>query len=98
MKKIDCNDSHCPKHGGLKIRGLKLVGKITSNRMRRSASFELERRHYIPKFQRYEVRRTKLIVHLPDCIQVKAGDEVTISECRPLSKTKSFVIVEKVSK
>ena len=33
--------------------------------------------------------------HCPPCLQVKAGDEVKLVECRPLSKTVAFVIVEK---
>ena len=33
-------------------------------------------------------------VHKPDCLDVKIGDAVKIAECRPLSKTKHFVLVE----
>ena len=29
-----------------------------------------------------------------ECIDVKEGDEVKIAECRPLSKTVSFVVIE----
>jgi small subunit ribosomal protein S17 len=31
--------------------------------------------------------------HVPPCIEVNDGDNVTIGECRPLSKTISFVVV-----
>ena len=39
-------------------------------------------------------KRSKLHAHNPPCIDAKPGDIVTIAECRPISKTKSFVIVE----
>jgi small subunit ribosomal protein S17 len=51
---------------------------------------------YVPKFKRYERRRSRIPSHNPPCIDAKEGDRVIISECRPLSKTVSFVVVEKV--
>ena len=35
-------------------------------------------------------------VHNPDCINAKEGDLVGVVECRPLSKTKNFVIIRKL--
>lgn len=92
----ECHDAHCPAHAGLKVRGRSLTGTIVSAKMRRSATFELDRLKFIPKYQRYEKRRTRIKVHNPDCIAAAAGDKVRVRECRPLSKTKSFVIIEKV--
>ncbi|MBN1455027.1 MAG: 30S ribosomal protein S17, partial [Methanomicrobia archaeon] len=40
-------------------------------------------------------RQSKIHAHNPPCINAKVGDIVKIAECRPLSKTKSFVVVEK---
>ena len=37
-------------------------------------------------------------MHNPDCIDAKEGNLVKIMECRPLSKTKNFVIVEVLGK
>lgn len=91
-----CADSKCPIHGSLPVRGRSFEGKLTAARMQKTATFELERRHYIPKYQRYEKRRTVLKVHNPACISAKAGDKVRITECRPLSKTKKFVICQKL--
>jgi small subunit ribosomal protein S17 len=48
----------------------------------------------IAKFERYEKRQSKIHAHNPPCIEAKAGDRVKIAECRPLSKTKSYVVVE----
>ncbi len=91
-----CDDKNCPFHGNLKLRGRILSGEIVSARMKRTALFNLERRHYVQKYERYEKRRTRLKVHNPDCVSAKSGDKVRIAECRPLSKTKKFVIIEKL--
>jgi len=46
------------------------------------------------KYERFEKRRSKIHAHSPPCLEAKAGDHVRIAECRPLSKTKSYVVVE----
>ncbi len=91
----ECSDKNCPFHGNLKVRGRLLKGMIVSSKMRKTANFHLERKEQITKYQRYEKRLTKLKVHNPECISAKEGDKVTIIECRPLSKTKKFVIINK---
>ncbi|RLI40477.1 30S ribosomal protein S17, partial [Candidatus Bathyarchaeota archaeon] len=47
-------------------------------------------------FKRYERRRSLIPAHNPPCINAKEGDTVRIAECRPISKTVSFVVVEKL--
>ncbi|MEM3126914.1 MAG: 30S ribosomal protein S17 [Candidatus Woesearchaeota archaeon] len=93
---IECKDKKCPFHGQLKIRMKKLVGTIVKTDTHRSATIEFERTVFYPKFERYMRKFTKLHAHNPACIAAKAGDKVVIKECRPLSKTKNFVIVEKI--
>jgi small subunit ribosomal protein S17 len=90
-----CTDKNCPFHGNLRVRGTMIRGKIVSASMEKSVIIQKERKHYIPKYQRYEKRTRRYAAHLPPCIPVNLGDDVTIMECRPLSKTKSFVVVEK---
>lgn len=90
-----CNDVKCPFHGKLALRGKTLTGTIISTKMRKTSVVEFERTIFLPKYERYEKRRTKLKVHYPECLDVKEGDIVIIMECRPLSKTKNFVIVQK---
>jgi len=51
---------------------------------------------YVPKFKRYERRRSHINAHNPQCLNAKEGEHVKIAECRPLSKTVSFVVVEKM--
>lgn len=85
-----------PKMRILKTRGRSFTGTIVSAKMRKTATLEFDRVFFIPKYQRYEKRRTRLKVHNPDEISAKEGDKVRVTECRPLSKTKNFVIVEKL--
>lgn len=98
MKKEKCNDKNCPFHGNLRIRGRSFVGIVTSDKMAKTATIEWARRKYIPKYERYERRRTKIHAHNPECINAEKGDQVEIRECRPLSKIKNFVIIKKFGK
>ncbi len=91
-----CNDKHCAFHGELPIRGRTLVGIITKINLQKTAVVELSRLFYLQKYQRYEKRKSRLHVHSTPCIDVKKGDTVRIAESRPISKTKNFVIVEKI--
>lgn len=96
--KQKCEDRKCPFHGSLKTRGRLLTGIVINTDAHKSATIEFERSYYIPKYERHEKRRTRLRVHNPSCIDAKKGDKVKVSECRPLSKTKKFVIIEKIGK
>ena len=91
----ECNDEKCPWHGHLKVRGIIIRGKVVSTAMQGTVVVERERLHYVPKYERYEKRTSRYKAHLPPCIEVKKGEEVIIMECRPLSKTKHFVVVSK---
>lgn len=89
-----CNDKHCPWHGKISLRGKMLEGKVVSAKALKTAIVEKEYFHYVPKYERYERRRSRIPAHNPPCINAKVGDKVRIVECRRISKTKSFVIVE----
>ena len=91
----ECNDPNCPWHGHLKVRGVVLRGVVVSTAMQKTVVVERQRLHYLPKYERYEKRTSRHKAHLPPCIDVRKGDEVIIMECRPLSKTKHFVVVGK---
>jgi len=94
--KQKCSDERCPFHGSLTVRGRQLAGTVVSTKMRKTAVIEFERLYFLPKYERYEKRRTKLKVHNPECVAAKDGDIVSVMECRPLSKTKNFVIIQKI--
>ena len=89
-----CNDINCPFHGTLKMRGKQFTGKVVSDKMQKSAIVEWVGWKYIPKYERYKRTRTKVVAHNPSCLDAKEGDLVRIGECRPLSKTKNFVILK----
>jgi len=93
-KKI-CHDVYCPFHGKLPVRGQILEGIVSSTKMNQSAVVKRERLFYIKKYERYEKRTSRHSVHNPPCLGVRIGDKVKIAECRPLSKTVSFVIIER---
>jgi len=89
-----CNDDNCPYHGTLSVRGQTLEGRVAKQQMDRTVVVNRERFWRLPKFERFEKRTSSTSAHIPPCFDVDVGDEVTIAECRPLSKTKSFVVVE----
>jgi small subunit ribosomal protein S17 len=93
-----CNNDKCPWHGHLKIRGRILKGKVVSSKGVDTAIVEWNFYKYAKKYERYERRKTKIAVHNPECIAAKVGDAVKIGECRPLSKSKRFVIFDKLIK
>lgn len=93
MPRKKCEDERCPFHGSLKVRGRLLSGKAVSTAGKTFVVVEMEYLHMVPKYIRGERRRSRVSAHVPPCIEVKDGDTVTIGECRPLSKTISFVVV-----
>ncbi len=91
-------DKHCPFHGKLVLRGRVFTGKVVRAKVPKNALVEWNWPKYISKYERYEKRRTRLMAHNPECISAAEGDIVKIAECRKISKTKNFVIVQIISK
>ena len=91
-----CDDKDCPFHGTLPVRGQIITGEVVSRKMQGSISVKREFMHYVKKYERYEKRTSTYHAHCPSCIKLDAGDNVRIAECRPLSKTVSFVAIEKL--
>ncbi|HMB46395.1 MAG TPA: 30S ribosomal protein S17 [Candidatus Methanoperedens sp.] len=90
----ECADPNCPFHGTLPVRGQVLSGVVVSDKMDKTV---VVKRTYVKKntkYERYEKRKTKVHAHNPPCMNAAQGAKVTIAECRPLSKTKSYVIIE----
>ena len=73
-----------------------MVGKVVSNKMTKTIVVMVERTVKHPKYGKMIKRRSKLHAH--DENQVcQIGNVVKIKESRPLSKTKSWVLVEVIS-
>ncbi|GAA0645404.1 30S ribosomal protein S17 [Salarchaeum japonicum] len=91
-----CADESCPFHGNLSVRGQVIEGEVASTAMDKTVVVEREYDVFVPKYDRYMKRRSRVSVHAPDCFDLTEGDTVRIAETRPLSKTKSHVVVELV--
>ncbi|BAZ95069.1 MULTISPECIES: 30S ribosomal protein S17 [Thiohalobacter] len=74
-----------------------LTGRVISNRMDKTATVMIERRVRHPLYGKYIRRSTKYHVH-DENNECQEGDLVTIQECRPLSKTKTFRLVSVVER
>lgn len=72
-------------------------GRVISDKMDRSITVLVERRVKHPLYGKFIRRSTKLHVH-DENNECNVGDEVTITECRPISKTKSWKLVEVVKR
>lgn len=73
-----------------------MVGKVVSDKMQKTIVVMIERTVKHPKYGKIMRRRTKLHAH-DENQQCKIGNIVKIRESRPLSKTKSWVLVEVIS-
>jgi small subunit ribosomal protein S17 len=91
---VTCSDENCPFHGTLSVRGQVLEGEVASTDMDKTVVVEREYDVFVPKYDRYMKRRSRVPAHQPECLDVEVGDTVSIAETRPLSKTKSHVVVE----
>ncbi|MFA5061475.1 MAG: 30S ribosomal protein S17 [Candidatus Pacearchaeota archaeon] len=100
-EKIECKDRFCPVHGSnkLKLHGRVFEG-VVINKLHGRIKIEFERILKIPKYERYEKRRTRIHARLPECLnkEVKEGDLIQIEETRPISKTINFVVTKVIKK
>jgi small subunit ribosomal protein S17 len=70
-----------------------IEGRVVSNKMQKTVTVLLERQVQHPLYGKIIRRSTKVHAHDEDG-QCKEGDVVRIVECRPLSKTKNWRVVE----
>ena len=74
-----------------------VTGTVTSNKMDKSITVMIERRVKHPLYHKIIRRSTKMHAH-DEANECGIGDTVVIQECRPISKTKSWRLVEVVEK
>ena len=72
-------------------------GRVISNAMDKSITVAIDRRVRHPLYGKFVSRKTKLHAH-EEKNECEEGDLVTIEECRPLSKTKSWRLVTVLEK
>jgi small subunit ribosomal protein S17 len=67
------------------------VGVVTSDTRDKSCKVEIQYSSKHPKYGKYIRQRTQIQAHDANN-EAKLGDKVEIAECRPISKTKSWVL------
>jgi small subunit ribosomal protein S17 len=73
------------------------TGSVVSDKMDKSATVLIERRVKHPVYGKFMKKSTKLHIH-DENNECGIGDTVQITECRPISKTKSWKLVKVVEK
>ncbi|MFP5409051.1 MAG: 30S ribosomal protein S17 [Gammaproteobacteria bacterium] len=74
-----------------------VVGRVVSDKMEKSISVLVETREQHPIYKKYLRRSTKFHAH-DAANECHIGDLVRIEECRPLSKTKTWRLVEVIER
>ena len=92
--KRECKDRHCPFHSGMSVRGKLFDGKVTGSKARQTITLQKDAPIYFKKFKRYARGTSTIHAHVPGCIDVETGDKVLAAECRPISKSISYIVVE----
>ncbi|MCI1728800.1 MAG: 30S ribosomal protein S17 [Chiayiivirga sp.] len=72
-------------------------GRVVSNKMQKTVTVLVERQVKHGLYGKYIKRSTKLHAHDEEG-KCQEGDVVRVSECRPLSKTKNWRVVEIVTR
>ncbi len=71
-----------------------LDGTVASTKMKGSIVVRRDSLKLVKKYRRLARVHSMIAAHLPPCIDVAVGDKVRLAECRALSKTVSFVVVQ----
>ncbi len=74
-----------------------LIGKVVSKKTDKSAIVEIENRIKHPVYGKYVKRNKRFAIHDPNN-SCHDGDLVSIQECRPISKTKHFMLIDILEK
>jgi small subunit ribosomal protein S17 len=70
-----------------------LEGKVVSDKMDKTVTVLVERRFMHPKYKKYIRKSTRYAAH-DESNAVKEGDTVQIIECAPISKRKSWTVIQ----
>jgi small subunit ribosomal protein S17 len=71
-----------------------LTGRVTSDKMDKTVTVLVDRRVIHPLYKKF-IRRSKGYAAHDEANECKIGDTVRIEECRPLSKRKTWLVVER---
>ena len=93
-KKTVKNDKNNPFNGSLAIRGKIFEGIVINAKAKGTVVIERESLIEFSKFKRFGRSKNKIHAHVPSNLDIQEGDYVVAAECRPISKSVSFVVVE----
>ena len=88
------NESNNPFNGSLSIRGKIFEGIVINAKAKGTVVIERESLIDFTKFKRFGRSKNKIHAHVPSNLDIREGDYVVAAECRPISKSVSFVVVE----
>lgn len=71
-----------------------LSGRVTSDKMDKTITVVVERRVIHPLYKKF-IRRSKKYAAHDEANLCKVGDTVRIEECRPISKRKTWLLLER---
>ena len=71
-----------------------LTGRVTSDKMDKTITVLVSRRVIHPLYKKF-IRRSKNYAAHDDLNQCQIGDAVRIEECRPISKRKTWMLIER---
>ena len=74
-----------------------VTGRVVSDKMDKTVSVAIERLIKHPVYGKYIRRTTKVLAH-DASNECRIGDRVSITECRPMSKNKSWSVVNVVER
>jgi small subunit ribosomal protein S17 len=74
-----------------------VVGRVVSDKMNKTVTVLIERRVKHPVYGKVMVRSQKYHAH-DETNEAQAGDLVEITECRPISRTKTWVVTKLLEK
>lgn len=86
-------DKKCPWTGLVSIRGRILTGKVVSTKMSRTIIIRREYLHYVPKYNRYERRHSKLPVHVSPAFR----GEFSFAQMQPYSASVADIACRSLS-
>jgi len=94
----ECNDKNCFVHGGISVRGARLTGRVVSDKGKHTVIVERAVTKKVSKYKRFARGKSRIPAHNPECIGAVKGDTVRIGETRKISRTKSWTVLEILSK
>jgi small subunit ribosomal protein S17 len=69
------------------------VGKVIADSSQKTVKIEIEGMVQHPRYKKYIKRHTRFLAHDPNEV-CKVGDIIRVEECRPISKTKKWIVRE----